>query len=230
MLHLLLQQPGGRRRLSLRALHDELIVDLEHQPGFRQLCFQPLVGRHHGQLHDVRRRALDGHVQRHPLTEGAEVVVGGGQLRQIPAPVENGLHISGLPGLFHHSVHIAAHTGERGEIRLHIRLGLRHGDADVLAERKGGDAVYDSEIHRLGAAAHLRCHVRRGHMEHLGRRGGVDIAAGAKGRPHSLVPGDMGQEPQLDLGVVRVHQDAALVRHEHSANFAAQVRAGGDIL
>ena len=33
VLHLLLQQPGGRRRLSLRALHDELIVDLEHQPG-----------------------------------------------------------------------------------------------------------------------------------------------------------------------------------------------------
>ena len=40
----------------------------------------------------------------------------------------------------------------------------------------------------------------------------------------------MGQQPQLDLGVVRVHQHTALRRGEHPPQLAAQLRAGGNIL
>ena len=40
----------------------------------------------------------------------------------------------------------------------------------------------------------------------------------------------MGQDAQLDLGVVRVHQRAALRRREHPAELAAKVRPCGDVL
>ena len=49
-------------------------------------------------------------------------------------------------------------------------------------------------------------------------------------RLHLGVAGNVGQQPQLDLGVVRVYQHAALRRGEHPPQLAAQLRAGGDIL
>ena len=119
--------------------------------------------------------------------------------------MEQRLHIAPLLGLCHHIIHILPHTGEGGEIGLHIGLRLRHRHADVLTEGKGGYAVDDTEVHGLGPAAHLVGHIAGGHMEHLGRRGGVDVRSGGKRRPHGLVPGDVGQQPQLDLRVVRVH-------------------------
>ena len=67
-------------------------------------------------------------------------------------------------------------------------------------------------------------------MEHLGRRLGVEVASRQEGFPHGLVPGDVGQQPQLDLGVVRIHQNAAVGWYEHPPNLAAQVGAGGNVL
>ena len=49
-------------------------------------------------------------------------------------------------------------------------------------------------------------HILRRHVEDLGSGGGMDIVPGLEGPLHGLVPGDAGQEPQLDLGVVRVYQ------------------------
>ena len=40
----------------------------------------------------------------------------------------------------------------------------------------------------------------------------------------------MSQQPQLDLGVVGIHQQVPRRRHEHPAHLAAQLRAGGDVL
>ena len=48
--------------------------------------------------------------------------------------------------------------------------------------------------------------ILRSHVEDLGGGGRVDVPALPEGLLHGLVPGDAGQEPQLDLGVVRVHQ------------------------
>ena len=120
--------------------------------------------------------------------------------------MEKGLHVPILPGLGHHGLHIGLHAGEGGEVGLHIVLGLRHGDTDVLAQGVSGDAVDDAEVHGLGPAAHLVGHILRGHMEDLGGGGGMDVPSVPEGLLHGLVPGDAGQEPQLDLGVVRVYQ------------------------
>ena len=70
----------------------------------------------------------------------------------------------------------------------------------------------------------------RGNAEYLGRRGGVDVLPFAEGTLHGFVPGDVGQHPQLDLAVVRVHQHGALLRHEHLPDFRAQIRAHRDVL
>ena len=173
LLHLLPQQLLHRFLLGLRALHDQLVVYLHDEPGLQIFAAQAVIDPEHGQLHDVRRRALDGHVQRHTLAEGALDEIGGFQLRQRPAAVVQRLHIALLLGPGHHIVHILPHAGEGGEVALHVVLGLRHRHMDVLAEGEGGHAVHDAEVHCLGAGAHLVGDLALRHMEHLCRRDGV---------------------------------------------------------
>ena len=144
--------------------------------------------------------------------------------------MKQGLHIAGLMGTLHHILHIPPHAREGGEVILQVRLGLGESNAQVLAQGEGGLAVDNAEVHRLGPAAHLMGYVLPVHPEHLGRRLGVEVAPRQEGRPHGLVPGDVGQDAQLNLGVVRVHQHMALRRREHPAELAAQVRPGGDVL
>ena len=230
MLHLPLQQFLHPLGLPLRALHDQLVVNLEHQPGLQPLRQQPVPYLDHSQLDDVGGGALDGHVQGHPLPEGAQVEVGGFQLRQPPAAAHEGGHVTVLLGLLHHPRHIGVDAGVLLKILLHILPGLGPGDPDVLGQGEVGDAVDDAEVHRLGPAAHLVGDGLRGHAEHLGGGDGVDVLPGAEGGDHVLVPGDVGQQAQLDLGVVRVHQHLPLRGHEHLAQLRPQLGAHRDVL
>ena len=58
----------------------------------------------------------------------------------------------------------------------------------------------------------------------------MDILPGQEAVNHPLVPGHVGQQAQLNLGVVRVHQHPARRGHEHGADLGSQLRAHGDIL
>ena len=106
------------------SLHDEL----RGEP----LVREPPLDAHHCELHQIRRRALNGHVQRHALAEGAEVVVAALQLRKGAAPVHERLDVAVGARLFDDAVHIGTHAGVRLEIPLHILLRLGHRYADVL--------------------------------------------------------------------------------------------------
>ena len=133
-------------------------------------------------------------------------------------------------GLGHHPVHVLPHTVEGGEIALHILLGLPPAHADVLGQGEIGDTIDDPEIHRLGPAAHLMAHLLRRDPKDLGGGGGVDVRPAEEGLLHGLVIGDVGQQPQLDLGVVGVHQHMARGRYEHIPQLGAQLGAHRDVL
>ena len=92
---------------------------------------------HHGQLHDVGGGALHRHVQGHPFAEFPHVEIAAFQLRQGAAPVHQRLDVAVLLRLGDHVGHILPHALIRLKIPLHIRLGLRHGYADVLRQREG---------------------------------------------------------------------------------------------
>ena len=79
-------------------------------------------------------------------------------------------------------------------------------------------------------AAHGGRHLLRRNAEDLRRRDGVDILSRAEGGDHGLVAGDMRQQTQLDLAVVRVHEHLALRGDEHAADLAAELAPDGDVL
>ena len=58
MLHLPLQQFLHTLGLPLRALHDQLVVNLEHQPGLQPLRQQPVPYIDHSQLVTFKQRGV----------------------------------------------------------------------------------------------------------------------------------------------------------------------------
>jgi hypothetical protein len=64
----------------------------------------------------------------------------------------------------------------------------------------------------------------------LGGGAAVDVLPLFKGVDHHRVAGHVGQHPQLDLGIVGVHQHPAGPGDEGLADLAAQVAAHGDVL
>ena len=58
----------------------------------------------------------------------------------------------------------------------------------------------------------------------------MDILPAAERVLHVLVAGDMGQDAQLDLAVIGVHQHAARLCNKVGPQLAAQLGADGDVL
>ena len=58
----------------------------------------------------------------------------------------------------------------------------------------------------------------------------MEIRTAAEGLLHGLVIGNVRHDTELDLAVVRIHEDPVVLRHEHLAHLTAQGRSDGDIL
>ena len=67
-------------------------------------------------------------------------------------------------------------------------------------------------------------------MKHLRGGDGVEVLAGGKGLLHGPVVRRVGQHPQLDLGIVRVHQHPARRRGEAAADLGAVLPAHRQVL
>ena len=77
--------------LVARDLEQQLVVDAEEQPGAEALGPDALGDPDHRDLLDVGGRALDRHVDRHPLAGAAQRRVRRPQLRDLALPPEERL-------------------------------------------------------------------------------------------------------------------------------------------
>ena len=100
VFHGVLDQCGDLFALAGSDLHHEFVMDLHDDAAVHAGVLQRLLGTDHGDLHDVRRRALDGRVQRGAFRSVPRRAVGGFQGREIPAPAEHrfGVSIDPSPG------------------------------------------------------------------------------------------------------------------------------------
>ena len=101
IFHFFLQNALDCVDFFLGRFDDQLIVYLQKQTRLQFLVPQALPDVDHGQFNDVRRSALDGHIQRHSLTEHPFHPVGVLQLRNIPTASHKGGHIAVRLGLLH---------------------------------------------------------------------------------------------------------------------------------
>ena len=128
------------------------------------------------------------------------------------------------------AVHVLADAGEALEVGVDEALGVLARDAEVVGEPEGRDAVDDAEVDRLGLAADVGGHALDRHAEHLGGGHRVDVEAVAERLLQRLDVGHVGEDAELDLGVVEAEQHVARLGDEGLADAAALLGADRDVL
>ena len=82
----------------------------------------------------------------------------------------------------------------------------------------------------LAAPAHLARHVLHGHAEHLRGRYRVDVETLVKGLAQLRDVGDMREQPQFDLRIIRGDEFAPGRRDKGAPDLAALLVAHGNVL
>ena len=145
----------ARVELVLRALQDELVVHLQHEPRREPAALQLAAHGDHGHLDDVGRGALQDGVHGEPLAQRAVAEVGRAQLGHGAPAAEQRGHVAVLGGLRDHALAERLDVRVLGEVRVDEGAGLVHRDVDLLGEPERREAVHDAEVGRLGALALL---------------------------------------------------------------------------
>jgi len=191
---------------------------------------QPSVDADHGHLDEVRRRALDRGVDGHPLGELPDVGVGGIEVGEVAATVHEGADVAVPAGLFQHPVQVAFHPGVSPEVFIDVGLGELLVEFELLGQTEGAHPVENAEIYHLGLTAHLLVNELGKDAEDGGGGAAVDVLAGPEGRNEGRILREVGQDPQLDLGIVGGDEPAAWRGDECLTDPLSLHGADGDVL
>ncbi len=205
-------------------------MHLEHEAGLQAACRQLVVDANHGELHDIRRGALHGRIDGHPLGGLPHHGGLGAQVGEVAPAAEERQHVPGVGGRERRLLDILAHLREAVEVTGDVGAGLLQGDSHGPGQAGLRDAVGDAEVHGLGETAHLRRGLFRGYTEDLQRGRPVEVLILAEDLDQALVPGDVGEDAQFDLRVVGGDQHVAGRRDEGAADLRAQLAADRDVL
>mmetsp|Transcript_7782 Transcript_7782/g.19115 ORF Transcript_7782/g.19115 Transcript_7782/m.19115 type:complete len:333 (-) Transcript_7782:302-1300(-) len=219
--------PNLRRHLLDPApvpdFEEELVVDLSHESG-RAAHHVPLVSAevlppHHRALDEVRGGALDDGVHGLALRGLPLPPVLARDGRQEPLALENGLHVSPLPRKGFHGGGEVAHTAEESQKGALQRLGLGHGDVQLLREAHRGRAVDDGVGHPLGNLPRASAGARDAAAAKPGaREGRENIRALPQNLDQLWVRAEVGQNPQLDRLVVHRQKQVIILRWDEGAS------------
>ena len=103
----------------------QFVVNLQHHLAAEPLLPEPPVHPDHRQFDDIGRCPLHGGVHRVPFRKGTDGGVVGMDVRQVPAPSEERLHIAVLAGEGDALVNEGTDGGEGGEVAVDELLGRR---------------------------------------------------------------------------------------------------------
>ena len=166
-----------------RDLEQQLVVDLEQHPRRRARGRQPLGDADHRDLHDVGGRALDRHVDGHPLPRPAQRRDARLELRDRALAAEQRRHVALLLGDVLDVEHVVADARVGREVVRDERLRLLAADARPGRQPEVAHPVGDPEVDHLGHRALVRRDVGRAPCGGRARRSRGGCPPGARRRP-----------------------------------------------
>ena len=205
-------------------------MHLQNQPAAHVFPAQRLIHMHHGQLDNIRCRALHRRIHGSPLAKLPDHLLGRLQLRQVPSASHQGFRITLLLALFHSLLHKRLDPWILGKIPADKLLRFFGGNACILGQAKAADAVNQTEVHCLGAGTQLRRYFVQWHFKDFTGGTSVNILPRAEGFQHGSIPGEVRHQPKLNLAIVRIQQHPAFLRQERLPDFLAFFRAYRNIL
>src|SRR5919204_1964589 len=229
--HLLARGRHDAVLLFARRLEDELVVHLQDDARAQSVTTETIAHADHADLHDVGCGALDRHVDRHALRGPAHRPVGRGDVGDVAAAAHECFDVAALDRALLRLEPVAANARVRLEVVLDEVVRLFARDAQPPREPEVAHAVGDPEVHLLRRATLVaRDPIARDTEDERGRPG-MDVVVRAERLEESGVVGDVREDAQLDLRVVRRDEDGPrLTGHERAADAPAERRADRDVL
>ena len=205
-------------------------MHLEDESRLQALGAQLTVQANECRLEDVGRQSLDAGVHGLALGRLALRSGGGRDIREGTDAAELGARVALRANVLDRLVHVGAQRREAGEVLVHDLLGDAHRDAETTAQSEGLHAVSESVGDGLGLFALLGEHVgRRTAKDRRGDRA-VHVFVRGEGREQSGVLGEVRQDAQFDLVVVRDREFPPLARQEGVAQSTSFLGAHRDVV
>lgn len=228
--HLVFHQPLRFVQIVIRYFENEFVVDLQNHLYVRQVPVESSVHVDHGHFDQVRRRALDGTVDSHPLAEAALCRIVALQFGNGSAATQNGRGVALFPPLGDVAVHQRAHGGKFLEEGVDVVFGLGLRNADVLRQAEGADAVDDAEDDGFGGASHLSGDLAGRPVEDLHGRRHVDVFPFGEDGEQAGILRQVSENTRFDLAVVGAEQVMAFGGDEGLADAETVLAFDGNIL
>src|SRR5207247_2815845 len=143
-------------------------------------------------------------------------------------PAGHGPDIPPLARLGHRAIEPGPDPGEACEVLLDESLRVILGEAELSGESERPLPVDRGEVDRLGAGSHVRGDLVLRHVEDDRRRLAMNVPALLEGFDERRVAREMGQEAQLDLGIVGREEHGAGRSDEGATNGLAAAGTAGD--
>ena len=174
--HLLADDVGHRRGISVGHLEDQFVMDLKQEAHGEVSGHDPAVEVHHRQLDQVGSASLDHRVDRQSFPKAPGIPVGAMDLRDIAPATKDRGHIPMVGRLPDARLQEAIDAGkaslvigDQGKGAVVVQV------TDPARQSPRRDAVDDPEIDGLGLVALVTGNILGAPAEDLGSDGGVDV-------------------------------------------------------
>jgi len=144
------------------------------------------------------------------------------------SPSQDGLHVAAAQGQALLQFQEGEHLGVSLPVTAEELLRLRLTHSRLTGKPLGTHAVDHAEVDRLAQSALIGAH--RVFVEQQTRGQRMHVVAVPVGLLEHFLPGEMGEDAQLDLRVVSTEQRPVLLWQEGLADASAVFRANGDVL
>ena len=149
---------------------------------------------------------------------------------QIATAAKEGFGVTQLTRFVHRFLHVFLHLWVGLKITVYQLFCLTAAHFHPFSQTKGGDAVDDAEIGRLGLTALVTAHFIQTFLVDLCGGGAVDVMTFQEGGYHVLILTQMGHQPEFNLRIVGGEEQAAWLRHECLTHFLTVRIADRDVL
>jgi len=180
---------------------------------------------------DVRRGALDGHVDGHAFAGVAQRRIARRQFRDPATSTQKRLHVALLLCHILDVDHVPGDAVVGAEIGIDEVARFIARDAGPSGQAEVAHAIGQAEVDHLGHGTLIRGDLVSLLLQHPGGSLAVDVGASLEGLLEVDVAGHVRQDTKLDLAVVRGEQDQVFATsHEGAADLPSQRCADGDVL
>ncbi len=136
-----------------------------------------------------------------------------------------------MPAFLHDPCHVFLHFRIAVQITVDIFFCSCAADAKIPGQAIIADPVYNAKINCLGTASLLSGNLLHGNAKNLSGSPAMNVLIPDKSIHKGRISGNVRKDPQLDLGIIRIHQKMLFITcHKYLSDPSSHFFTNGNVL